>query len=89
MDWAPSYEGAQGNAQPSYHKPRAGGTMAGTRGGKKGRKAGRQYRYGGLSQSVSHYRQRRALNVPRGGNGGAWRAGSNRPQRSWAEVAGL
>lgn len=59
------------------------------KGGKKGRKAGRQYRYNGLSQSVSHYRQRRALNVPRGGNGGAWRGGTNKPPRGFAESLGI
>lgn len=47
--------------------------------GKKGRKVGRQSRLGGMTQGVSHYRQRRQMGVPRGGNGGAWRAGSAKP----------
>lgn len=42
--------------------------------GQHGRKHGRNYRRGGVRQSLTSYRQRRALNVPKGGDGGRWRA---------------
>lgn len=48
--------------------------MAGsTKQGRKGRKIGRNFRYAGHEGSITNYRQRRALNVPKGGNNGAWR----------------
>lgn len=46
------------------------------RSGGGGRKIGRQSRWAGLTQSISHYRQRRNLGVAKGGNNGAWRTGS-------------
>ncbi len=56
-----------------------------SRTGGKGRKAGRQSRFGGMTQSISAYRQRRMAGVAKGGNNGAWRGGSTKPQRGFAE----
>lgn len=46
--------------------------MAGHKGD---RKIGRNSRLGGHRESMTAYRQRRLLGVPKGGNGGAWRGG--------------
>ncbi len=50
--------------------------------GGKGRKHGRNSRWGGVTQTMSAYRQRRNMGVPRGGNGGAWRGGNIKPLAS-------
>lgn len=41
--------------------------------GAKGRKVGRNFRFHGLRQTTTSYRQRRMFGVPKGGDNGAWR----------------